>query len=69
MLNNDIETDSVRSIFTALGCISEKFSEGYFVMEVLSIVNYTPIKLKLEQLKNENIIDYAELVLGQDHFY
>lgn len=69
MLDKNIKTDTVRNMFIPLECSSEKFSEGYFVMEVLSTVNYTPVKQKLERLKNENIIDYAEPVLGENHFY
>ncbi|MEA9413872.1 DUF4265 domain-containing protein [Flavobacterium sp. PL02] len=69
VLDKTISTDDIRMIFDHLGCESEKFNEGYFVMEVLSTVKYEPIREKLNELQNDGIIDYAEPNLSNNHWY
>lgn len=61
------DTNSLRKIFEDLGCLTEKFQDGYFVIEILSTMNYKPIKLKLDELSNSNVIDYAEPCLSEAH--
>ena len=61
------DTNSVRKIFEDLGCSTEKLQEGYFVIEVLSTMNYQPIKMILNELSDSNVIDYAEPCLAEDH--
>lgn len=61
------DTNSVRKIFEDLGCSTEKFQEGYFVIEVLSTMNYHPIKMILDELSDSNVIDYAEPCLAEEH--
>ena len=69
VMDNTVETNSIREIFNNLGCESEKFSDGYFVMEIPAKLNYQPIREKLLELKEKNVIDYAEPCLAENHFY
>ena len=61
------ETNDVRDIFYDLGCITEKFREGYFVIDVPAELDYAPIKLKLLELSEAGTIDYAEPCLSAEH--
>ena len=67
ILDKSVVTNDIREVFNSLGCTSEKFSEGYFVIEILSDMNYEPIKNKLIELQNKGILDYAEPVLSEQH--
>ena len=69
IMNKEILTNDVRQIFEHLGCVSEKFHEGYFSMEVPGEINYKPIKNKLKELKHAGIIEYAEPCLSSLHRY
>lgn len=67
ILNESIEMDEIRNEFEKMGCPSEKFNEGYFVMEIPFNLDYKPIKSKLDQLRSKNLIDYAEPCLSKKH--
>lgn len=69
MMDKTVETNEIRDIFNALDCESEKFNEGYFVIEVPADKSYEPIKQKLSELQNKGIIDYAEPALSENHQY
>ena len=58
---------SIREVFEKLGCISEKVNDGYFSMEIPALVDYKPIKQKLDNLENKEIIGYAEPCLSGGH--
>ncbi len=60
-------TNEIRDIFNALGCSSEKFKEGYFVIDVPFDVDYNPIKQKLDMLEQSDILGYAEPCLSDIH--
>ena len=69
MMDNNTVTNDIREIFNALGCESEKAHEGYFVLEIPANLDYKPIKDVLSELRENNIIDYAEPVLSDNHQY
>lgn len=69
LMNKNFATNTIRDIFNAMQCESEKFAEGYFVIDVPAAIDYKPVKQKLEQLKNEGIIDYAEPCIAENHNY
>ena len=69
IMDKTVATNDIRDIFNSLDCKSEKFKEDYFVIEVLADKNYEPIKHKLSELQDKGIIDYAELVLSDQHQY
>lgn len=69
IVDKTVVTNDIRAIFNSFGCESEKFKEGYFVLEIPSTLDYKPIKEKLFELQEKNIIDYAEPCLSENHFY
>ena len=66
-MDKSVVTNDIRDIFNSMDCQSEKFKEGYFVIEVLADKDYEPIKQKLIELQVNGIIDYAEPVLSDKH--
>lgn len=69
MMDKQTDINSVRDIFSELGCLSERASDVYFVMEILAEKNYQPIKQKLEELEQKGIIGYSEPCLSSIHQY
>ena len=49
--------------------ISEKFNADYFVMEIPAALDYNPIRERLMELEENNIITYAEPNLSKNHWY
>lgn len=69
IVNKEILANDLREIFNAFGCESEKFNNWYFVIEIPAKVDYKPIRQKLIELEEENIISYGEPNLSNYHFY
>lgn len=69
VIGKNIVTNDFRDIFNKLGCESEKFNDGYFVMEVPASLDYKPIREKLMELEAEGKISYGEPNLAQNHYY
>jgi hypothetical protein len=67
VMDKSVATNDIRDIFNLLDCKSEKFKEGYFVIEILADKDYKPIKEKLTELQDKGIIDYAEPVISDNH--
>ena len=69
VLKKEISANDLREIFNAFGCESEKFNDGYFVIEIPAKLDYIPIRQKLIELEEKNLINYAEPNLSNNHFY
>jgi hypothetical protein len=69
IMNKQTEANEIRDVFTSLGCVSEKLNEGYFTMEISFDKDYTPIRKKLIELEENEIIAYAEPCLSDIHQY
>jgi hypothetical protein len=69
IMDKTSDINSIRDIFKDLGCISERFNQGYFSMEVPFDKDYKPIKQKLIELEKNGIIGYAEPCLSNKHQY
>ena len=69
VMDKNIVTNDLREIFNSLGCESEKFNEGYFVIEVPKSIEYKPIREKLMELEEQEKIGYAEPNLAENHCY
>jgi hypothetical protein len=69
IMDKTIDANSIRKIFADLGCESEKYNDGYFVMEIPAKLNYKPIREKLIELEEKNMIGYAEPCLSENHSY
>ena len=67
IMDKTFDINNVRDIFKDLGCLSERVNDAYFSMEVLADKNYHPIKLKLTELEDNGIINYAEPCLSDNH--
>lgn len=67
IMDSKTVTNDVRQIFDDLGCTSEKFSEGYFVIDVPFNLNYNPVQSKLVELEEAGVLAYAEPCLSEKH--
>ncbi len=67
LMDETMDIILIRNSFQELGCVSEKVNDGYFSMEIPEKVNYKPIKQKLEELEQKEIIGYAEPCLSNKH--
>ncbi|HMI05012.1 MAG TPA: DUF4265 domain-containing protein [Pedobacter sp.] len=67
LMDKSISTNDVRKAFHDLGCTTEKFKEGYFVIDVPVSLNISPITLKLDELIEMGTIDYAIPCLSEQH--
>jgi hypothetical protein len=69
VVDDDTDIDEIRKVFFELDCFSEALSNRYFAMEVKAETSYLHVKDKLNTLKAEKLIDYAEPCLSQKHQY
>ena len=67
VLDSGTDTNELREMFDALGCATEKCSEGYFVIDVPSSLSYSGVQNKLTMLQNAGVIGYAEPCLSEKH--
>jgi len=67
LMDPSMETNTIRDQFNALGCSSEKFRDGYFVLDVPAHLSYGPIIKLLDDLFEKDTIDYAEACLSDKH--
>ena len=67
ILDSGTDTNEIREMFDSIGCSSEMYSEGYFVIDVPSNLNYSAVQNKLTELQNAGILDYAEPCLSKKH--
>jgi hypothetical protein len=68
MVNDNYKADLIMKIFENHGCRSEKIN-NYFTLEIPAEMDYLPIKQKLDKLKSDLILDYAESCLSYKHQY
>jgi hypothetical protein len=61
------DLNQIRNIFKELGCVSERFNNEYFSMEIPSTLDYKNIKKKLNELETKETIGYAEPCLADGH--
>lgn len=69
IMDKTVVTNEIRNMFSELGFESEKFNEGYFVMEIPADKDYSIAKQKLQDLENLGTIGYAEPCLSENHQY
>lgn len=69
VVDDDTDIEEIRKAFFELDCLSEALSNRYFAMEVKGSTNYLQIKDKLNTLKAQKLIDYAEACLSVQHQY
>jgi hypothetical protein len=69
IMDKATEINGIRDSFKEYGCVSEKLNYRYFAMEIPVGLDYKPIKQKLDELENDEIISYAESCLSSEHRY
>ena len=69
MMDTRKDINTIREIFNELGCPSERLNNRYFAMEIPADKDYSPIKKKLKELQESEIIAYAEPCLSENHQY
>ena len=69
IMDKSQNANDIRDIFKDFGCVSEKVNDIYFAMEILADKDYKPIKEKLKELEDQNIIGYSEPCLSNKHRY
>lgn len=67
ILDQTKKTNDIRDLFKGLGCVSEKVNGSYFSMEIPMQLDYNPIKQKLDELKQKEVIGYTESCLSEKH--
>jgi hypothetical protein len=67
LMDEAVDIDKIREDFSELGCASEKLNDRYFVMEVLAKMEYAPIKKRLGEFRDREVLDYAESCLSDCH--
>ncbi|GHA64737.1 DUF4265 domain-containing protein [Pontibacter akesuensis] len=65
--NEETPLLDLRQRFADLGCVSEQVNEDFFVMEVSVNVNYAVVKELLDELEEQEEIEYAEPCLSDVH--
>ena len=61
--------ETVREIFTDMGCPSAELNHKYFALTIPAAVDYIPVKRKLDELAKQGALDYAESGLSAKHEY
>jgi hypothetical protein len=61
--------ETVREIFTDMGCLSAELNHKYFALTIPAAVDYFPVKRKLDELEKQGALDYAESGLSAKHEY
>ena len=69
IMNDKYEINTIRKIFEVMSCVSERYSDKYFALEIPFDIDYVPVKQKLDEMENEEIIGYAETCLSEKHQY
>ncbi|WP_343703480.1 DUF4265 domain-containing protein [Chitinophaga sp.] len=59
--------ETISGVFREMGCGMASAGIGYFVLDVPADLDYAPVKLKLEQLSRNGVLDYAEALLSDNH--
>lgn len=67
LMDEAADIQSIRGMFEKMGGVSEQLNDHYFSMEIPSEVDYKPIKRKLDELEERNVIGYAEPCLAAGH--
>ncbi len=69
IFDESIDIENLREEFKVLGCDSEKFDDSFFALEIPAKLDYKPIRQKLLELEQKELISYAEPNLANNHWY
>ncbi|MEO7215979.1 DUF4265 domain-containing protein [Mucilaginibacter sp.] len=68
VIMDDTDIEQVRNELKDLGCKSEKMNSVYFAMNIPAAVDYGPVKARLEELEQQEIVGYSEPCLSDGHY-
>jgi len=69
VLNEACNLAAIMADFERTGCIADKLNDKYFLITVPAIVDYIPVKHKLDGFEKGKVLDYAESCLSEKHQY
>lgn len=69
IVDDEKEITDIQDIFYELDCATASTSDRFFSMEIKVATNYLRIKNKLNELKSEGVIDFAEACISELHRY
>ena len=61
------DIEDIRHTFMEYGCVSQKLNDHFFAMEVPASADYNQIKQRLDELEEQELIEYAEPCLSERH--
>ncbi len=67
ILKDGFDKEIIRERLKSIDCLSEGLNEKYFSIEITKSIDYSVIKILLDEYKNSDIIDYAEPCLSEKH--
>ena len=67
ILKDGFDKEIIREKLKSKNCLSEGLNEKYFCVEITKNIDYSVIKILLDEYKNSAIIDYAEPCLSEKH--
>jgi len=67
VMDEQQDVEEIRKIFNNMACETEKFKGSFFSMEVSAEIDYKPIRLKLQDMMENGILEYAESCLSDLH--
>ncbi len=67
ILKDGFDKEIIRERLKSIDCLSEGLNGKYFSIEITKSIDYSIIKILLDEYKNSDIIDYAEPCLSEKH--
>lgn len=67
IMDEATDISDLRKVFEDMSCPSERIGDKFFAMEIPASVDYVPIKMKLDELSQNGMIDYGEPCLSEKH--
>lgn len=67
ILDKSKDINEIRNLFHELQCVSERLGDSYFALEIPAALDFQPVKQRLIELNEKEIIDYRESSLSEAH--
>lgn len=67
IIKDGYDVTKIQDVFAEMDCPSEQINEAYFAMAIPDTADYGIIQEKLASLEDEEILNYAEPCLSEEH--
>ncbi|WP_211318946.1 DUF4265 domain-containing protein [Mucilaginibacter oryzae] len=67
LMDETTDIKNVGKIFEELGCNWEGLNNKYFAMDIPALIDYRLVQARLQELKDKDVIDFAESSLAEGH--